>query len=116
MELKKTLFALHNIIAAAEGRSQLKELTPDERRVLVAIGGVIAGGTPVHISDVVRNRELGAPMTVAKRLRHLERHDWVEIRYAEGSRVRKEVRLTEKAQRNLNLVSWSLDAHLAAGG
>ena len=69
MELKKTLFALHNIIAAAEGRSQLKELTPEERRVLVAIGGVIASGTPVHISDVVRNRDLGAPMTVAKRLR-----------------------------------------------
>jgi hypothetical protein len=113
MQLSSLLFTLHAIIAAAEGRSPLGDLSLEHRRLLTFVAAQLQKGASPCLSDVTGNSEFGAPLTVSKRLRDLEAWGWVEIEQDPCNHRRRLLQLTNQAVTGLTAVTNSLRADLA---
>ena len=113
MTLKHTLFALTNILDAAEGRSSLGAMDPESRAILKFLGASNEAGQEVCIKDVTRNPQLhGSPVTLVKRIQGLCEGGWLEQGTSPVHHRRVTLTLSPKARRELDAVSTQLEADL----
>ena len=108
MKQKNIMFALMNLIAAAEGRSPLGVLDLIQRRLLVFIASQIEAGRDICITDILTHGEFGVPVTASKRLRDLEAQGWVTITRDPANHRRRLIALTPKALSGFGAVSQHL--------
>ena len=114
MTLKNTLFALTNILDAAEGRSGLGTLDPESRAILKFVGASTGAGQEVCIKDITRNPQLHAsPVTLVKRIQGLCEGGWLVQGSSQVHHRRVTLSLSPKARRELNAVSAQLESELA---
>lgn len=112
--LNNTLFALTNILDAAEGRSGLGALDPESRAILKFVGASSSAGQEVCIKDITRNPQLHAsPVTLVKRIQGLCMAGWLEQGTSTVHHRRVTLSLSAKARRELNAVSLQLETDLA---
>lgn len=113
MQLKNTLFALHNILNAAEGSTAFGGLDSESRAILKFIGQNTADGQEVCVTDITQNPALGgSPVTLMKRLRVLKDNGWVEMHSSELHHRRIRLELSLKAKQDLNKVSSAIEKSL----
>ena len=114
LPLNTLLFALRNIIAAAEGGSPLGALPPEHRAILTFIAARIAEGARPCLGDVANHGEFGVPVTASKRLRDLEAAGWIRIVQDPGNHRRRLIELTPKSLGAYNQVSRNVALSLPA--
>lgn len=113
MDLKNTLFALSNILDAAEGRSKLGAMDPESRAILKFVGASTAAGQEVCIKDITGNPQLhGSPVTLVKRIQSLCEGGWLVQGTSTIHHRRVTLNLSPKARRELNSVSSRLESDL----
>lgn len=114
MNLKNTLFALTNILDAAEGSSILAKLDPESRAILKFVGASTRAGQEVCIKDITHNPQLhGSPATLVKRIQGLCQAGWLLQGTSEVHHRRITLTLSAHAKRELNTVSSIIETHLA---
>ncbi len=114
MELNNTLFALSNILDAAEGRSRLGGMDPESRAILKFVGASTSAGQEVCMKDVTGNPLLhGSPVTLVKRIQSLCEAGWLVQGTSAIHHRRVTLNLSPKARRELNAVSSRIEAELA---
>lgn len=114
MSLKNTLFALSNILDAAEGRSKLGAMDPDSRAILKFVGASSEAGQEVCVKDITHNPQLHAsPVTLVKRIQSLCDDGWLVQGTSLVHHRRVTLTLSAKARRELNAVSARLESELA---
>jgi hypothetical protein len=79
MPLRSLLLSLHSILTAAEGGSSLGSLPREHRRILTYVARRVAEGDEICIGDVTACRDLGASLTISRRLGDLETQGWIQI-------------------------------------
>lgn len=113
MELKNTLFALSNILDAAEGQSALAALDLESKAILKFVGANTHSGQEVCIKDITQNSALpGSPVTQMKRIQRLCQSGWLEQGSSDQHHRRITLNLSLKATRELNAVSALLESQL----
>lgn len=113
MQLKNTLFALNNILNAAEGSVEFGTLDAESRAILKFVGYSSSRGEEVCVTDITQNPALGgSPVTLMKRLRWLKDHDWLEMHKSDIHHRRIRLELSAKAKQDLNKVSAALEKSL----
>lgn len=113
MQLKNTLFALSNILDAAEGESEFGQLDRESRAVLKFVGANEASGTEVCVKDITQNPALpGSPVTLMKRIHMLQETGWLVTGTSELHHRRVRLRLSAKSLRELNNTSTRLEQSL----
>ncbi len=113
MDLKNTLFALSNILDAAEGRSRMGEMDPESRAILKFVGASTSAGQEVCIKDVTHNPQLhGSPVTLFKRIQRLCESGWLVQGTSAIHHRRVTLSLSPKAGRELNAVSTRIESEL----
>ena len=114
MSLKNTLFALSNILDAAEGRSRLGAMDPESRAILKFVGASTEAGQEVCIKDITGNPQLhGSPITLVKRIQSLTESGWLVQGTSDLHHRRVTLSLSAKARRELNAVSSRIESELA---
>ena len=116
LPLNTLLFALRNIIAAAEGGSPLGALPSEHRAILTFLAARTAEGTSPCLGDVANHGEFGVPVTASKRLRDLESAGWIRIVQDPTNHRRRLIELTPKSLGAYNQVSRTLAGRLPAVG
>jgi hypothetical protein len=113
MELKNTLFALSNILDAAEGQSGLAALDLESKAILKFVGASTRGGLEVCIKDITQNSALpGSPVTQMKRIQRLCEDGWLVQGSSDLHHRRIALSPSPKATRELNAVSDLLESQL----
>jgi hypothetical protein len=115
MELKNTLFALSNILDAAEGQSGLASLDQESKAILKFVGANTRNGQEVCVKDITQNSALpGSPVTQMKRIQLLYREGWLVQGPSDQHHRRISLQLSPKATQELNAISEVLDSHLSS--
>lgn len=115
MQLKNTLFALNNILSAAEGSVDFGALDSESRAILKFVGYNTSRGQEVCVTDITQNPALGgSPVTLMKRLRLLRETGWLEMYNSNLHHRRIRLELSLKAKQDLNKVSTALEKSLPA--
>ena len=112
MSVRSLLFSIQNILAAAEGSSPLGPLSREPRRILTYVAAQVADGAEICIGDVTGCEDLGAPLTVSRRLRDLEAGRWIEIVGDPQNHRRRLIKLTDLAQSTLDEVALHVERDL----
>jgi hypothetical protein len=113
MQLKNTLFALNNILSAAEGSAEFGSLDAESRAILKFIGYNTSRGEEVCVTDITQNPALGgSPVTLMKRLRSLKDGGWLEMHSSSIHHRRIRLELSIRAKQDLNRVSAALEKSL----
>jgi hypothetical protein len=113
MELKNTLFALSNILDAAEGQSGLSALEPESKAILKFVGANTRHGQEVCVKDITQNSALaGSPVTQMKRIQRLCQDGWLIQGSSDLHHRRITLQLSPRATREMNKVSAALDTQL----
>lgn len=114
MQLKNTLFALNNILNAAEGAAEFGSLDAESRAILKFVGYSTSRGEEVCVTDITQNPSLGgSPVTLMKRLRVLKETGWLEMHRSDIHHRRLRLELSLKAKQDLNKVSAALEKSLS---
>jgi DNA-binding MarR family transcriptional regulator len=114
MSLKTTLFALSNILDAAEGRSRLGDMDPESRAILKFVGACTGAGKEVCIKDITHNPQMhSSAVTLVKRIQSLCEAGWLVQGTSAVHHRRVTLSLTPKARRELNAVSARIEAELS---
>lgn len=115
MELKNTLFALSNILDAAEGQSCLALLDLESKAILKFVGANTRNGEEVCMKDITQNHALpGSPVTQMRRIQQLCKQGWLEQGTSLIHHRRITLRLSLKAMRELNAISDRIETHLGS--
>jgi hypothetical protein len=113
MELKNTLFALSNILDAAEGQSGLSGLDMESKAILKFVGANTRNGQEICVKDIAQNTALpGSPVTLMKRIQRLCNDGWLIQGSSDLHHRRVKLQLSDKATRELNAVSALLENQL----
>lgn len=113
MELKNTLFALSNILDAAEAQSGLAALDQESKAILKFVGANTRNGLELCIKDITQNSALpGSPVTQMKRIQRLCKDGWLQQGTSEQHHRRITLNLSPRAIRELNAVSHQLEKQL----
>lgn len=108
------LFALTNILDAAEGRSRMGALDPESRAILKFVGASADAKQEVCIKDITRNPQLhGSAVTLVKRIQGLCEAGWLVQGTSALHHRRITLSLSPKARRELNAVSTRVESELA---
>lgn len=114
MNLKNTLFALSNILDAAEGSSRLTALDLESRAILRLVGTSTSAGHEVCIKDITTKLQpYGSAVTLVKRIQGLCHSGWLVQGTSQLHHRRVTLRLSAKAQREFNAMSAQIEAELA---
>lgn len=114
MNLKNTLFALSNILDAAESQSRLGGMDPESRAILKFVGASTDAGLEVCIKDVSHNPLLHAsPVTLVKRIQSLCESGWLLQGVSDVHHRRVTLQLSAMARTEINSVSTRIDMDLA---
>jgi DNA-binding MarR family transcriptional regulator len=114
MSLKTTLFALSNILDAAENRSGLGDMDPESRAILKYVGACTGAGQEVCIKDITHNPQMhSSAVTLVKRIQSLCEAGWLVQGTSAVHHRRVTLSLTPKARRELNAVSSCIEAELS---
>ena len=113
MELKNTLFALSNILDAAEGQSGLASLDIESKAILKFVGANARHGQEICIKDITQNAALpGSPVTLMKRIQRLTHDGWLVQGSSAYHHRRITLQLSAHAAQELNAISEVLENHL----
>ena len=113
MELKNTLFALSNILDAAEAQSGLSALDQESKAILKFVGANTRNGQEICVKDITQNSALpGSPVTQMKRIQRLCQDGWLLQGSSELHHRRITLSLSPRATRELNAVSQQLEKQL----
>lgn len=113
MNLKNTLFALSNILDAAEGSSRLMTLDLESRVILRFVGMRTHAGQEVCIKDITSHlQSYGSAVTLVKRIQGLCQSGWLVQGGSALHHRRVTLRLSAKAQREFNTMSTRIEAEL----
>lgn len=114
MDLKNTLFALSNILDAAEGQSSLGAMDPESRAVLKFVGASTHAGQEVCVKDITHNPQLhGSPVTLLRRIQKLCEGGWLVQGTSPLHHRRVTLSLSSKARQELNVVSSKIESELS---
>ena len=114
MELKNTLFALSNILDAAEGQSGLASLDLESKTILKFVGANTRNGQEICVKDITQNSALpGSPVTQMKRIQQLCREGWLVQGSSRLHHRRISLLLSPRATQELNAISEVLENHLS---
>jgi hypothetical protein len=114
MELKNTLFALSNILDAAEGQSGLAALDLESKAILKFVGANTRNGNEVCVKDITQNSALpGSPVTQMKRIQRLCQQGWLQQGASDVHHRRITLQLSTKATQELNTISELIETQLS---
>ena len=116
MSIRSLWLSLQNILAAAEGDTSLGNLPREHRRILTYLAQRAAEAGDVCIGDVTGCCDLGAPLTVSRRLRELEADNWINIVGDPKNHRRRLIELTPRAHATLDEVAERVGRDLPSVG
>lgn len=102
------LLSLMNVITAAEGRSWLKDIPVESRRILTFIATELHAEREICIGDILGHGDFGAPVTASRRLRDLEAAGWITITQDPGNHRRRLLGLTPKAKLSFDYLAYEV--------
>lgn len=115
MKKPLTLFALTNIMDAAEGQSGLARLDQVSRSVLKFVEARAVDGYEVCVTDITSNPSLSAsPVTLFSRIKGLCEGGWLLQSSSTHHHRRIALRLSAKARRELQAVTARVESELVA--